>query len=167
MAVPHGRSTWSLEVMSERISRILVAIEALALLAPTSLFVLWAAIFLLGSGLGDGWLHAQIAPLAFFLVSVLSLACGWVLVVSFVARGSANLRREPLWVWVCAIAGAVLALASAAVVSTPIVGGIDSPLARFGGFGLLAFGAPALLPFAHVLLERLCRMTSNYRLERP
>lgn len=39
--------------MKERLSRILLAIQALLILAPTSLLALYAAVFLLGSALWD------------------------------------------------------------------------------------------------------------------
>jgi len=154
--------------MPERFSRIIVALEALVLLAPTSLIALWAAVFLLGSGLGDGVRHAEPIPLVFFLISTMSLACGWVLVVDFVAGGWSRLQHGPILLWIFAASGAVLSLASAVVVLISELGENSLPLDNLGGFGLMAFGAPALIPFAHVLLERVLRTPNSAgKLESP
>ena len=153
--------------MSERLSRILVAVEALLILAPTSLLAHYAAVFLLGAGLGNGPSGVDLVPLVFLVVSALSIVGGWILVVSFVVGGARKLRSEPMWLWIASIVGAAIAVPALFLAADPLGIGAGPPLARVGGFGWLSFGAPSVVPFAHILAEFKLRKTSNYRLELP
>ena len=141
-------------------------IEALVLLAPTTLLVVWADIFLLGAGLGDGLWHIQAAPLALLLISLVALASGWTLVFRFLGRGAQALRAEPTWLWVAAGVGGLLAVAALAIVANPFADPRSPPLGRGSGFGLLAAGSPAIVPLIHLWLERRRSMPANKRFER-
>jgi hypothetical protein len=138
--------------MNERVSRLLVAIEALCFLAPITALTVGYSRLLINLylfGLAHQPAEAHITTAFVFIGLVLQLLAWWTL-ANFVLRGREGLASVNRTCIGAIYVGAGLA----------IVGGVSLVLAfAFGGtlaasLSVNAFGLPALIPFAHVALER-------------
>jgi hypothetical protein len=141
--------------MTQGTSKILMAVEALLLVAPVTL------LFLIGV---SDWFFSILefsvgwqARLFVLLIASSSLVAGWWLMVQFWRHGSGRLVTVPKYVW------ALLTLAALAVVVTSLLVFASSIFAslkpRFEDFAILIFGLPLLIPLAHLVIERLVRST--------
>jgi hypothetical protein len=137
--------------MSERISRFFVLLEAWVILVPTTALALYGSVFLLGAGIGDGIGRIHPVPALLSLLSIVALGAGWVLVFRFLVRGHAALVASSRWVWALAVGGALVAGGALAVL---LFDSGQPARVNDGGFRLLAFGAPAIVPLAHLICER-------------
>ncbi len=136
-----------------KISRYFVAGELLVIVLPLAMLALWAALLTLPIGvsalLSDGRKALPVVLLGLFCAaSFCSLISGAVLAVQFLRLGRSALIRAPTVLWTLLIVGVLLAM----------VGGI---MALFGeGIGF-AVGLPALIPAAHLYIERRREMANN------
>jgi hypothetical protein len=143
--------------MPEPVSRVLVAVEALIILLPTTLLALYGMVFLLGAGVGNGVAQIDLAPLVLMVASLSGLAVGWLLTIRFIRGGNRALRASTRAQWSVAGIGAALALLAFIVVLLDQSFPVPATLAEASGLGLLSFGAPALIPFTHIAIEAKVR----------
>lgn len=142
--------------MPEPLSRVLLAIEALVILLPTTLLALYGSIFFIGAGIGEGILHIHRMPLLLDFAALAALFVLWCLAFRFVRGGTRTLRASSRTQWATVGMGAVLALLGLVVVwADPFVPG-STTLGEWG-VGLLSFGSPALIPLAHLVIEARVR----------
>jgi len=143
--------------MPERLSKIVLALEALLIAAPLTLlyffFVFPSALFssLL---LQSSWLSALN-----LIVTVSSLLAGWSLMVKFWRTGAGGLKDSPPFIWGLAYVGAVSVLIALVVLIAGQSLGWTS-LANSEVTALL-FGIPLLLPFGHLFAERQLRSAAS------
>ena len=142
--------------MSERVSKLILGIEALLLAVPvTFLFLIWFPDELYRSAEYGGFVNRISAALAGS-----TLVAGWWLMAIFWHRGSTGLRETYAVAWVVAGCGSVATLLVGAVLWL-------LPQKEFRQqFGVLAFGLPLLIPFLHLLIERMRREDANKPLQR-
>jgi general stress protein CsbA len=157
--------------MSERWSKLLVAVEALVLFVPVTLLaalsILGAIAFVLAAHM-EPYEQAQAIV---YLIPVVPLIAGWMLIGRFLASGRAGLRSCGALLWWLAALGGAIVLAAICVGSSFDKHELEyePTLGRWVllYFRELAFGLPALVPLVHLAIERRRQMSSNYRLERP
>lgn len=135
----------------EKASRLLIALEMLCIMAPMSLLLLILCSALLGAG--SSFKLADLALLMQLGFAALPFACGWRLAVSLLFRGRVGMANLAAPIWWLAMLGALLTLAGCAAAVLP--------RSMFEALNQLAnvlrpftFGAPLLLPFAHLMFER-------------
>ncbi len=142
--------------MPESLSRVLLVIEALVILLPTTLLALYGSVFFIGAGIGEGIGHIRRMPLLLDFAALAALFALWSLVFRFVRGGRRALRASSRTQWATVGMGAVLALLGLVVVwADPSFPGSTS-LWEWG-VGLLSFGSPALIPLAHLAIEARVR----------
>jgi hypothetical protein len=148
--------------MTERLSRFLVAVEAVLLAVPVTALAAFAAIaglVLLADRPIPLYEQAQTIV---YLMPVVPLVAGWVLMARFVVFGSAALRSSSRVLWSAASLGAVLfffaALCAAAWRRNINFLRPDSIWYwLLAYFRELTFGLPLLVPLVHLSLERRFR----------
>lgn len=140
--------------MSERISRIVLAVEAIVICLPlTILFLVWGlpslAYFAARPSRPEaiGELVAGFAVLA-------ALLCGWRLVAAFVLRGRGVLRRLSVSWWVLPLLAALLGVGITIYNLTALV--IEPSWINLFGWGL-----PLVVPLMHLCLERRVRTSAD------
>jgi len=139
--------------MTLRLSKVLLAIEAIVLVAPITLLFSSIASEMLMSSLRfkSAW---QIELLSLTIIAT-SLAGGWVLMIGFWRHGSAGLRTDSSIAWVLVLCGAISTLLAVASLATGIqsllLPGVDHVLGAF------VWGLPLLVPLCHLLAERFLR----------
>lgn len=156
--------------MSEQLSRFVVGIEAVFFALPVTALACISAFagLMLLSDRSD---HLyEIAQKIVYALPVAPLVAGWVLIARFVIFGSGTLRSSSNLLWATATVGGALVLAAIFVgllSRNRVFGDAESvwPWVRTY-FHELAFGLPALVPLAHLAIERLFRKSSNNRFER-
>jgi hypothetical protein len=127
-------------------SRALVAFEAVLLLGPVSaLFALFGFMFAVMAAealLSGGLRLIELGMAGLLLVSCYALVAGWVLAWNFVSFGREGLRSIAAHWWDAAILGVVVIVVSG--------------MLAVAGHAMPPFwlGAPALIPFTHLALER-------------
>ena len=160
MAAYRGRSTWLEDrIMSSRLSRLLLAIEAVLLALPSSAACLW---LLVASGLTNSFgLVIALFPMALAAaLGTAGLVAGWRLLLAFLFGGSERLRMLSSAWWLIAGVGA-------AVATLGVAGWFCRPSSTVPSFCPLdifrpfAAAAPSVIPLAHVALERWLRRSSN------
>lgn len=161
-APARGRSSSSLEDMTERLSRFLVALEALLLAVPVTALATLAGIAGLLLLTDRPMPIYERAQTIVYLVPFVPLVAGWILMARFVVFGSAALRSSSKALWFAASLGAALfvlaALCAAAWTRSITFLKPDSVWYwLLSYFRELAFGLPALVPLAHLALERRFR----------
>lgn len=133
--------------MNEKMSRVLLAIEALVLCLPLTLIygfrVLPAALYFSG----DATVEPLYLTVVVHLVIIAGLLSAWRLMTGFILFGQVSLRRAAgLW-W--AVSGLVACLALLAWLIPPGDGtSVPTSLSAFG------WGVIFLPPYLHLLLER-------------
>lgn len=139
--------------MKERTSKMLLFIESLLLLVPVSLVTLSYAAFLIPmyrSGLASEPLIAQAVP-AFTFLGVALQFCGWRVIAAFLIDGREGLRTiSKGYIHAITIGAVIVAFSGLAVLLMLL----EFEVPDF--FGILAanyLALPALIPFAHVMLE--------------
>jgi hypothetical protein len=157
-----GPSTSPLEDMTERLSRFLVALEALLLAVPVTALATLAGIAGLLLLTDRPMPIYERAQTIVYLVPFVPLVAGWILMARFVVFGSAALRSSSKALWFAASLGAALfvlaALCAAAWTRSITFLKPDSVWYwLLSYFRELAFGLPALVPLAHLALERRFR----------
>ena len=157
--------------MSERWSRLAVAVEALLFALP----VTYLGIFAFAAGVLS--LTEQTVPTheraqaIVYALPIIPLAAGWTLIGRFVITGSPALRCSGDVLWLFSFLGAMIVLAGVFV-------GFWSRGRAFGDpaslwpwvlsyFRELSVGIPAIIPLIHLTLERRFRMSSNNRWREP
>lgn len=139
--------------MKERTSKMLLFVESLVFLVPVSLLTLFYAVVLIPmyrSGLASEPWGAQAAPAFTFLGLALQL-CGWRVIAAFLIDGRDGLRAISKGYIHAITVGAVLVVLSGLAFLLMV---LEFEVPDF--FGLLAvnyLALPALIPFAHVMLE--------------
>jgi hypothetical protein len=142
--------------MSERVSKFIVAAEALLLVLPvTLLFLFWAPDEFLRP-LFHGFHMRRIIAC---LIGV-ALISGWWLMIAFWRGGSNALRDTHAVVWVAATCGGAAAIVAGVLLL------VFQSVELLGTFVMFVFGLPLLIPFAHLLIERQKRASANTSLER-
>ena len=149
--------------MNASLSRIALGFEALIIALPVSL------LFPVMVGL-----DLIMSPWAFVVLPAgACLVAGWRLIISFLYRGESALTASPKHDWILLHVGALLATVGMAallipwerIVTLPPEGGeLPGPLPELRG---LAFAAPLLVPYAHLLLARYFAADSNNRWRGP
>ena len=143
--------------MPERLSKIVLALEALLIATP--LTALYFYVLLPRNLLSLLSFRSSFTNLLVTVVIVLSLLAGWSLMVTFWRSGAAGLRRAPSAIWGAAYAGA------AAAVWGPVSMFAADSMGRStlgdGAEFVLIYGIPLLVPFAHLLAERLFRSSTG------
>ena len=133
--------------MNERMSRVLLALEALVLCLPLTLLyvfrVLPATYYLSGSDSVDP-LYITVAV---NLVIIAGLVSAWRLMTGFILFGPASLKRASGRWW--ALAGLVASLTVLAWLFSDSAGS-----SAFSPFSALGWGIVFLPPYIHLLLER-------------
>lgn len=138
--------------MNENISRSLLAVEALVLLLPLSLlYGLWFSMFPRGA------LYAFSANPSFVIATLLSgagLLALWRLLFTAVFQGIAALRALPRgWLVFCTLIAIWTVVALLDMAQTPLLSDSLFMATALRGYGLGIFGAPALLPWLHLVAE--------------
>jgi hypothetical protein len=141
--------------MPKTLSRWLLAIELVFIAGPVSVLLL---LFACMDAPAQAWRYPDLhhfAVLGLALVALAGLTAGWVLGLSFVARGNDGLRsRHGAW-WALASAGGMLALAALASNLAPPSADYSELWWFRQDFGMFALGLLLLLPFLHLGIERL------------
>ena len=141
--------------MSESVSRILAGAWAVLLLAPVSALALFYSWLLTGLYFtGAMWEEpASVHFTAVFMLACIAflLAAWWIMGVFVIAgrRGLARVGTAPLAI---VALGAILTLASLIVVNAWRLG-VEAGWTDWYPAAFFAFGAPALIPFAHLWIE--------------
>ncbi|RYD94472.1 MAG: hypothetical protein EOP50_09450 [Sphingobacteriales bacterium] len=139
--------------MKESHSKFLLIIESLLCLAPLTLLTAWYASFLVSlyqHGLANEPLSRQIAP-AFTFLGLTIQALGWWAIGVFLSRGRKGIVNLSKVSVIAMSLGALLAILGGLALSLMFVFGDSSALAFLS---INAFGLPALVPFAHLAVER-------------
>ncbi len=135
-------------------SRVLAALEAVFIALPvTFLFLVFSpGVFLEPAvRLGDAS-HQLLGVLA--VVAYAGLLAGWVLLVAFVAGGTASLRRcHAAWWWIARVGAVVIVLGDAAFLFLDVPWDFKAWWWPGDDFKLFSFGSPLLLPLLHLELE--------------
>ena len=140
--------------MSERISRIILGIEALIICLPLTLLFLAYGLPTSYYFLAHFPDDKAYATAAVTLIILGTLCCAWLLILSFVLRGGATLRSLSLYWWPLPFLSGGFALAvtvhlwSATVIE-------PSEINTFG------WGVPFLIPLGHLCAERWWRSSAN------
>jgi hypothetical protein len=143
--------------MSEGHSKFIIAIETLLLLVPTSSIALLQWGFTLVNVVGRPLGRPTLDFFVFIQLPMISLVCGWTLVIRFFVYGSDALRSTSGWIWSGAIIGGIVAIAALIEVVAIHFGDVSIRAALPEYFGLLVIGSPALVPLIHIVLERIFR----------
>ena len=151
-----GEKVWRVVFLAELM---LLAMPLSALLAAWGLAVIVPAAFTNPSAV-------SVAMGSFTLVALVALTAGWVLAFRFLYGGVHYLAASSLVLWFAASAGALIVLAALVSTYSPQPEPYTSWWAFRQDFSLFLFGAPALVPLAHLVTERLRHMGANYSLKR-
>jgi hypothetical protein len=148
--------------MSERWSKVLLSVEALLIAVPvTLLFVFYAPDEVIRvTALSVNWGSSLVV----LLVGGVSLLIGWWLMIRFVIGGGPALRSVIPFIWALLYVAACVAVLACALVLFRGASPILTVLSK--RFGVLALGAPLLVPLVHLVLERRVRLAANNALER-
>lgn len=133
------------------VSRVLISMEMLFIMAPVTvlLLILFSALW----GSGGSFRPRDLGPVILVLFAAVPCACGWRLAIALLFRGRADMARLAAPIWWGASLGALLTVAGLA--ATVLPRSMFEALNQIGAiFRPFAFGAPLLLPFLHLLLER-------------
>jgi hypothetical protein len=157
--------------VSEAFSKSLVALQAVVLLAPITLLALAETILNAFRALTLPVGPIVAAQALIYAPALLSLACGWVLVIRFLRGGASALRDSSAWLWLGSYLGSAIAVAACVTSIVYFACGhcIPDTMPMF----LLIFlayqviGIPAALLLLHLLLERRFRLSSNNRWRGP
>ena|SRR6267378_2118807 len=142
--------------MSAGLSRWLVILESLVLVAPVTAFALFITLALLVD-LVSGTPVSLFFLLLLFL-ALAALAAGWRLIVAFVRRGARGLSAvSKPWLVVATLGCALVIVAT---LSSLLDFWFESHSVRKTELGFLAYGIPAAVPYVHLLLERFRRVGS-------
>lgn len=109
----------------------------------TLLFLLWAPDEILRP-----WSRVFLEGKLLMILTGLPLLAGWRLMIAFWRRGASALRETHALVWAAATIGALSAIVASGLFW--MTNGERMP----GSFGIAAFGAPLLVPFIHLVVER-------------
>ena len=138
--------------MTERTSRIIVGVEAIAICFPLTVLFLFGV---LPSNVyfwknANDFLTSGTALSTIFL----SLFCAWFLLVTFIFRGTLSLRLRSQYWWALPFLSAFLAVATAIKLK---VSSVIEPSA----LNLFGWGLPLLIPLAHLCYERWLRKANT------
>jgi hypothetical protein len=136
--------------MTLRLSKILLALEAIVIVAPiTFLFSMIAMdMFMSALRFDENWLLAPLVT----LITLVSLAAGWQLMVSFWRHGPDRLRASSRFLWTAVVIGAAATLFSVTLLA---IGALSHWSLTLGQpLWAMSAGLPLLLPFGHLLAER-------------
>jgi hypothetical protein len=136
-----------------KLSRYFAVGELLVIVLPLAMLALWSTLLILPLGvsalLSDGLKAFPVALLGLFCAaSLCSLVSGAALAAQLLRFGASALPRAPKVLWALLTIGVLLAVA----------GGIMALVGEGIGF---AVGLPALIPAAHLYLERRREMANN------
>ena len=148
--------------MTQRLSKILLALEALLLVVPiTVLFATIASdLFFSFLQFSDAW---QLGLFVFVVIAA-SLVAGWSLMVAFWRHGPTRLRKGFSASWAIVLVGAACIVSATAIL---VVGNPSHwPPTVKQSLWALAWGLPLLVPLAHLLGERHLRSAANTSPER-
>jgi hypothetical protein len=140
-------------LVNEPLSKVLVSLEALVILAPLTLL---AAVYLVFMAAFHWEMH-DLVPWHGYFVPFLAVAafvcllCLWKAVLVFVFQGRAGLAQVDRKFVMAICSGASLALFGVACILS--VQWFELPNI-FQAFGIHAYGAPALVPAVHLAFER-------------
>jgi hypothetical protein len=148
--------------MTPRLSKFLLALEAIVLVAPITLLFSMVALEMLLSLLQfeDAW---QFGLLSFVIIAT-SLVAGWSLMAQFWRQGRASFRTSSRVTWALALVGAFSTLIAAVL----LFAGEPSrwpPMVK-RSLAALVWGLPLLVPLGHLFAERLLHSAANKSLER-
>jgi len=148
--------------MTQRLSKVLLALEAIVVVAPITLLFSTVALEMLLQSLQfeTAW---QLGLFSLVVIAT-SLAAGWWLMVTFWRHGSARLQTPFSIPWALVLVGALSTLVAVLVLAS----GDSSqwpPVVR-RSLWALAWGLPLLVPMGHLFAERLIRSAANKSLER-
>ena len=148
--------------MTQRLSKILLALEAIFLVIPVTVLFSMIALEMLQTTLRfeTAW---QFGLLLLAIIAT-SLAAGWLLMFEFWRHGTAGLRASSSIVWALAICGALSTLVAVGFLATG--NSLPWPAAENYSLWAFAWGLPLLVPLGHLLAERLLRSAANTSLER-
>jgi hypothetical protein len=140
--------------MSDRASRVILGVEALIICLPLTILFVVAVLpssfyFLPRSEDAQDYAMASAS-----LIILATLVCAWLLVLSFLLRGSNALRRLSLYWWAPPFLSAVLAFAAIVYLwleTEPQ----PSWIYMFG------WGIPLVVPLGHLCGERWWRSSAN------
>jgi hypothetical protein len=140
--------------MSERISRIILGIEALIICFPLTFLFMAAVIPSSFSSFKYLPIDEAYATAATSLVIFGTLACAWRLIFSFLFPGRTALRNTSNYWWLLPFLSAGVALAvTVHLWSADVIE--PSAINTFG------WGVPFLIPLAHLCVERWWRSSAN------
>ena len=148
--------------MTQRLSKVLLALEAIVVVGPITLLFSTIALERFGAAIdSEGVWQFELLS---FVIIVASLCAGWSLMALFWRRGSEGIRTSSRLLWFVALVGAAAAVIAVACLAsgTPTHWPPDVRRSIWG----LAWGTPLLLPLFHLLAERYFRSTANTSLER-
>lgn len=143
--------------MTEQLSKILLAIEAIVIVAPMTLLFSLVAVEMFVSPFQFERLW-QLELLAAAII-VVSLVAGWSLMARFWRYGARSLESASWFLWGMSLTGAAATLISVACLATGAP--LGWPRSAERSLWALAWGLPLLLPLGHLLAERHCRSTVN------
>jgi hypothetical protein len=139
-------------VDSIRISRALLLVEAIVIVLPGTFYALWGIGLM--AVLSGPSLRRLVYVLLIGALGLVPLVAGWRLITAFAKRGPKGLKATGAVWWALTVPGVLFALAA-----------IGSWFVPFGSSWYNATAlprwsivtAPALIPLAHLALERWCR----------
>jgi hypothetical protein len=143
--------------MTQRLSKFLLALEAILLVAPITFLFTMIASEMLQSSLEfkTAW---QLGLLTFVIIAT-SLGAGWSLMFEFWRNGPTGLRKSPFIAWAFVLCGGLAALVAAVFLATADPSGW-LPAAKHS-LSAFVFGLPLLVPLCHLLAERFFRSAAN------
>ncbi len=140
--------------MSERTSRVVLGIEALIICLPLTLLFLAAVLPSSYYFLAHSQSAKDYAMVGASFIILPTLFCAWLLVLSFLFRGSNALRQLSLYWWALPILSAGFAVA--VTINLWFVTAIEpSAVSTFG------WGVPLIIPLLHLCAERWWRSIAN------
>jgi hypothetical protein len=142
--------------MSEKISRIILTIEAILIVLPITGLAIFATYALIVN------LFPPSLPIIFFvilaLINLAAILSGWRLFIAFLRGGASNLQKHHSIWWLMILAGLLILIVSLLVVIIlPSLGHTYKiRTASFILFGFL-YASPLLIPLIHLALEKFVR----------
>lgn len=142
--------------MKERTSKLLLLVESIVLLVPVSMLTGVYAVTIVPrymyGGIGRVSLEEHVISML-AVVGLIMQLCGWRIIAAFLSNGRRGIQAVPAIYIYAAVLGGVLVAASCLIVLIRM-SGIELPKS-VGPLSVNYLAAPALVPLAHVLIERV------------